>query len=609
MRAPKAISYQLNMGKVRSTIVSALLVAAAASTVWAADTPTPVRPFERSITVEFVDTPMRDALDFFDKVTGYKVVVDPSAKDLVAARSVTIKVTKQPLGRTLSKILAEHSLAFDLKGNEILIVGRANGKADRLNVFIQDLSGPDEERRLAAAAALGDLRHKPAIPALMKMLREENKDFRTAAAKALALMNEPARFMQALSGKDMELRADGALVLGYMKYRSAIPILANLLKDPGPGDLLPNNIDPRYDVLKSAVEALVQLDERAPLRQALTYDGIWVAQFAAEALATLKDRPAIPGLTNMLLKGRSSTDKTAGARALAQCGAKDVLVKALSSEDRFTRRETAYAMEDLKDLTVVPLLAKALKSDPEPEVRRASMKALYGLVGEKVLPLIADALADGSGQVRSYAAHFLGDAKAVQYADRLTALVTDDDARVRESGARALGYMGPAGEKGLLVALRDSSPRVVSMATGGLGRCATEAAVPSLIGFIRNSRDDNDRLAAVRALGHTKSPNAVLLLIELMNDPKLIRAVAESLGEIGDRRAVPALATALKDPDTWIRQKVALALEQIGDPSSVPAFREAIEARPESKALYEGSIQRIEKAAAEGVKRPAGNEP
>ena len=75
------------------------------------------------------------------------------------------------------------------------------------------------------------------------------------------------------------------------------------------------------------------------------------------------------------------------------------------------------------------------------------------------------------------------------------------------------------------------------------------------------------RIGAVEALGAIKSQRSVEPLIHtLMNDTSNeVRWVTTlALGEIGDKRAIPALLVSIKDKDRYVRYGCVKALEQIG---------------------------------------------
>ena len=75
--------------------------------------------------------------------------------------------------------------------------------------------------------------------------------------------------------------------------------------------------------------------------------------------------------------------------------------------------------------------------------------------------------------------------------------------------------------------------------------------------------DDNERL------GHF-----IAMLDE--DDPSKRWKAAESLGRIGDDRAVEPLILALTDEDWRVRQKAAWALGKIGDPRALVPLRRAL---------------------------------
>jgi len=60
------------------------------------------------------------------------------------------------------------------------------------------------------------------------------------------------------------------------------------------------------------------------------------------------------------------------------------------------------------------------------------------------------------------------------------------------------------------------------------------------------------------------------------DDPSRRWKAAESLGRMGDGRAVDALIVALTDEDWRVRQKAAWALGKIGDPRALVPLRRAL---------------------------------
>lgn len=83
------------------------------------------------------------------------------------------------------------------------------------------------------------------------------------------------------------------------------------------------------------------------------------------------------------------------------------------------------------------------------------------------------------------------------------------------------------------------------------------------------------RLAAIQAVGMVREENAVMKLIEIINDSdhqdeRL--AATMSLGFIGDDRSIPKLNELLADDEPNIRWDAAIALAKMGEDSSVPVI-------------------------------------
>ena len=79
-----------------------------------------------------------------------------------------------------------------------------------------------------------------------------------------------------------------------------------------------------------------------------------------------------------------------------------------------------------------------------------------------------------------------------------------------------------------------------------------------------------DRYYAAHLLGDLKDPRGIALLVPLLDDPETRSIVPWSLGQIGDRRAIPPLIAALDIDDSSNRVLVIYALQALHAKEAVP---------------------------------------
>jgi HEAT repeat protein len=79
-----------------------------------------------------------------------------------------------------------------------------------------------------------------------------------------------------------------------------------------------------------------------------------------------------------------------------------------------------------------------------------------------------------------------------------------------------------------------------------------------------------DRYYAAHLLGDLRDPRGVALLLPLLDDPEMRSIVPWSLGQIGDKRAIPTLIAALDNDDPSNRVLVIYALEALNAKEAVP---------------------------------------
>ena len=105
--------------------------------------------------------------------------------------------------------------------------------------------------------------------------------------------------------------------------------------------------------------------------------------------------------------------------------------------------------------------------------------------------------------------------------------------------------------------------------------CAKEKSTEELIGDLKSSPQQLDRVKAVRVVPQEQEDAAQVVpaLIEVLKDKNVNvrRSAAIKLGYIGEqaKEAIPSLQAALHDRDARVREAAGVALSRI-DPKSAP---------------------------------------
>jgi HEAT repeat protein len=151
---------------------------------------------------------------------------------------------------------------------------------------------------------------------------------------------------------------------------------------------------------------------------------------------------------------------------------------------------------------------------------------------------------------------------------------------------------------GLIPLLSDKDEFVRQQTAYALGQSRSHLAVAPLVERL-SDKQDSVRGAAAVALGEIADAKAVTYLSTVLSrqavlpppkkgkktkperNPFVLRAAAHSLGQIGNRAALPALLLALQAEtmEDDVRREAAWALGRIGDASAIPALQQALTAR------------------------------
>lgn len=173
----------------------------------------------------------------------------------------------------------------------------------------------------------------------------------------------------------------------------------------------------------------------------------------------------------------------------------------------------------------------------------------------------------------------------------------DGLAIVRVSAATAvLALPGDESAAALLPLLNDKDEFVRQEAAYALGKTRSRTAITPLSELLTREKKDGVRGAIVVALGDIGDEGAVVSLSQILR-PELavtnakkrskkkenllvLRAAAHSLGQLGNRAAVPALLAVLQDEqvETDVRRESAIALGLIGDATALPALNGVLNA-------------------------------
>ena len=170
----------------------------------------------------------------------------------------------------------------------------------------------------------------------------------------------------------------------------------------------------------------------------------------------------------------------------------------------------------------------------------------------------------------------------------LTALLADERPAVQSRAVRTLGIHGPAAVTTLVTTLKQSaSADARRNAVWALTRMDA-ASAREAVRLALNDRDDGVRHAAIHSSGLWRDAGALTQLREGLTTgtASIRRVAAESLGRIGDARAVPELIALAGSPlDRVLEHSVTYALIEINNPAATQTGLQSNASRARRAAL------------------------
>jgi len=454
-------------------------------------------------------------------------------------------------------------------------LGEIDGR-QAVRLLIAALADSSALVRSEAARCLGRVGGRQAVRPLIKALSDGEAEVRRAALSSLGKIDgkEVAhRLVGALKDKDAKVRSLAASVLGKAGEKQAVqPLLVALT-------------DREVAVRVSAAEALGEIGDPAalkPLLAALRSADWRLRGAAARGLGKLGHADAVEPLIDALGDDAGNVIDEA-SRALARIG--KPAVEGLTA--RFRARESKHRARLLSALAAadearrVALSVAALK-DPDPTVRRAAVDLLarggrraaqvllaeLGPEAHVISPDLTDEQVEGVEDLCWFylwdVADILGKINDRSVIPDLMKVLNEGKWDNRVAAVRALGHLRAA----------EAAPLLASQLERGAGLLRWDAA------------------EALRKIGPPAAPHVVGMVKSREDETR--KLAAEALGGIGAREFVPALLKMYEEGDAFARHGAAMAL---GHLKAVQA------AQPMLAALAQDRPLRLRCAAAEAVGR------
>jgi HEAT repeat protein len=482
-------------------------------------------PEARPKLIEMLDDP-----DLSVRVQAARTLLLMGPEDASAAQRTLVPMLDDPRASS-SRALIARTLAES--GEE--------GMAAALPVLIEMLRSKDPRERSQAVQALDcpSIRGaSEAVPALVEMLDEPGNHYvRGRAASALSYIGPEAK--PALPDIARVFLTE-PMVPGYSSFISALARFG------------PDGLPPLVDALADA-EGYAR--RTIPLA---------IGRLGPSA------EPAIPALVR-IATGRDESETAEVRRALLQIGPRAVsaLVKALDDDNPAARRRAALVLEEFGP-SAKPAASALIAhlNDPDPDARIAAASALLmaDRDADAPLPVLASGLSQGSPDAQETAARALSKARPLpeEYAEALEDAVADGAGLTRVFAAEALGLMSGEDhgrlDRAVSVLVRSMAEPPLQSATidalEHLGPTA-EAAIPSLADYLRSGTDTNDLIRAAYAIAAIGQADSVDVLDDLFDeiDPRFRPLLIEAIAQTGPQ-APKALVQQLEHDDPAVRSMV-----------------------------------------------------
>lgn len=241
-----------------------------------------------------------------------------------------------------------------------------------------------------------------------------------------------------------------------------------------------------------------------------------------------------------------------------------------------------------------PIGAPDMKRLDQGEVRRVDLGIADGGSDESQIARLVAALGDTDWRVRKDAATVLAAHDAPGIEEELVAMLSHEDAGMRNAAMKTLIKRGPSSIGALITCMREGDADSRILAAVSLGQIGSPLATAELLNLLAAESDENVRYMVIEALGRIGDLSAVDALMNLMDDDDVCctAAVVRALGEMRAHEATPRLLTLLDH--SVLGGVAAEALGLIRDVrAAVPLYEAALAREDANPAVYLRSLGRI----------------
>ncbi len=474
---------------------------------------------------------------------------------------------------------------------------------------------------------------KPAVVSLINALKDNNFEIRQSAAKALGEIGDAKAvepLIASVVDKDLRLTAVEALVkIGTPSIKplvamfsssdeDTIQVTVEVLQKIGYQPVSQaDKISYFYAARKW--DELVKIGQPALdalINNALNNNSLAIRQSAAKALGEIGDSRAVEPLIESL-KDINLGVQNVAIEALTKIGspAVEALITALNVGDWFIQEKIAIILGMIKDFRAIEYLVDLLNDS---KVKKVAFESLIKINDSKAIPSLVAKLRDDNFKERKSVAEILDKLgwKPDKEEDKIICLILQgkineitksgasavellisilnvSDSGMKITIAEALGAIKDnRAVKPLIELLKDPISSVKNAAFEALIELGYRpASVADQISFFFAAKKWDElvkigkpaveiliaalydaeiatQVSAAQALGEIKDYEAIKPLIELLDDNNVSVQAVSSLVNIG-KLAVEPLIAALKNENSFIREKAAEALGEIGDTSAV----------------------------------------